>query len=304
MGTTTCGTNCPNGQFFNSAITPFVCMLCDINCARCSGISTNCTFCWYINSITPVFLTNTTSTLAKCATSCPDGYWASLSAVSSISNECTKCFDGCLTCTAGTNNTCTACTTNSISTVYYKWSGQNVCDTTCPPGQYINPTIDFVCQICNPACVTCNSLVFCNSCVKPFFFDVQLSTCVSVCKVNYYGNTTGASQYICSQCTAGCYECTNTGLLSCQSCQNDSGTVYYKRYNGTECTTICPIGSYAVDADNACYLCDTGCINCSINSTNCYACKTIGGVPYYKHLTLNKCVTECPDGTYNNQSIN
>lgn len=279
-------------------------MLCDINCARCSGISTNCTFCWYINSITPVFLTNTTSTLAKCATSCPDGYWASLSSVSSISNECTKCFDGCLTCTAGTNNTCTACTTNSISTVYYKWSGQNVCDTTCPPGQYINPTINFVCQICNPACVTCNSLVFCNSCVKPFFFDVQLSTCVSVCKVNYYGNTTGASQYICSQCTAGCYECTNTGLLSCQSCQNDSGTVYYKRYNVTECTTICPIGSYAVDADNACYLCDTGCINCSINSTNCYACKTIGGVPYYKHLTLNKCVTECPDGTYNNQSIN
>ena len=179
-------------------------MACDIDCARCNGISSNCTFCWYINTITPVYLTNTSTFLWKCATTCPNGYWAYLSPISSVSHECKVCFDGCLTCTDGTNNTCTACTTNSVATVYYKWAFHTVCDTSCPLGQYINPTINFVCQVCNPACVTCNSLVFCQSCTRPFFFDVQLSTCTTVCKSNYYGNTTDPNQYICSKCMVGC----------------------------------------------------------------------------------------------------
>jgi hypothetical protein len=247
VNSTNCSTTCPNGQFLNPSILPYVCMSCDINCARCSGISTNCTFCWYINSVIPVYLSNTT-TYWRCVTSCPDGYWPYLSSDPLITSQCMPCFDGCLTCLGSTNNTCTACTNSSSSVMFYKWSNQTVCDMVCPSGQYINPSIHFVCQVCNPACISCNSTVFCYSCFIPYFFDVQLSTCVSVCKSNYYGNTTSSTQYICSQCTTGCLECTNTGLLSCQSCQNDTANnvTYYKSVNATECTTACPIGSYGV----------------------------------------------------------
>lgn len=86
INSTVCGTTCPNGQYLNPAVVPFICLSCDINCARCNGISTNCTFCWYINSITPVYLTNISSTLAKCATTCPSGYWPYLSPSISISH--------------------------------------------------------------------------------------------------------------------------------------------------------------------------------------------------------------------------
>lgn len=248
VNSTNCSQTCPEGQYFNQTLHPFQCKSCDVNCYKCSNVSTNCTFCWYINSITPVYLINITMDFWKCNLTCPDGYWPYTSPALTGSHQCRFCFDGCKTCTNNTNNTCLSCKNSSGGSIFYKWSNQTVCDTVCPPGEYINPAILHVCQVCNPACITCNSNVFCYSCYVPFFFDIQLSTCVAKCKTNYYGNMTDPTNYICSQCTAGCYECTNTGLLSCQSCQNVTvsgvSTVYYKVINRTECTVECPTGSY------------------------------------------------------------
>lgn len=240
-------------------------------------------------------------------TTCPNGFWPYLSSVNTVTHECRTCFDGCATCSAGGNDSCTVCEDSSAAVMFYKWSKQTICDTVCPPGEYINPSIPYVCQVCPASCITCSSNVFCDNCTIPYFFNPIASTCVSKCPTNYFGNQTiSAINYVCTQCTTGCYECTGDGLLACQSCQNDTanGLVYYKRINVTECTTACPTGSYGVDTDNMCYACDTGCVNCSVNSSNCFACKTVGSVSYYKPMTTNTCVTECPDGTYNNQSIN
>lgn len=113
-----------------------------------------------------------------------------------------------------------------------------------------------------------------------------------------------ANSYYCTVCATGCKECYNAGLQSCSSCQTVSTVVYFLRLDATECVTTCPDGSFGVSTNNSCVACATGCATCTGLATNCTSCKNANGVTYYKPLNSNTCVTDCPDATFSNGTIN
>lgn len=303
VGSTTCYNNsCPNGQYIDAAASPHVCLGCSASCAKCSVTASNCTFCTGTFT-TPTFL-NTTS--SSCIASCATGYYGFVANSTTITNECKVCFDGCLTCTAAGNASCQSCGSDSAGRILYKWVGPTVCDVVCPSGSYIDSAIPYVCQACNILCVICNSQIKCLNCYTPYYYDAPLLACVNSCRTGYFMNRTDSTSFYCSLCTAGCKTCTNAGLQSCTSCQNDTANnvVYYLRRDATECVTTCPAGTYGVASNNTCQPCGVGCATCLSSPTNCQSCKNDGGVSYFKPLNSNTCVTDCPDATFNNGTIN
>ncbi len=82
----------------------------------------------------------------------------------SKSNACQNCPIECNLCTSKTN--CISCKLG-----YYKDLFTYTCNLTCPDGQYIDPSIQYICILCNTTCLTCTA-VKCNSCKPGFYLDI------------------------------------------------------------------------------------------------------------------------------------
>lgn len=141
-GTNFCNITCPDGQYKNS--TDFTCKLCSTGCLTCTNTSLVCLSCGFSPQGYNLYLYEN-----KCLMSCPKGYWGN-----STANKCDACQVGCISCFGSGLAACDLCG-NDSSTIYYKWIGDTVCNTTCPDGQFISSSKPNFCQPCSSICVTC-----------------------------------------------------------------------------------------------------------------------------------------------------
>lgn len=177
VGANNCSTSCPTGQLISGRL-PNTCSVCDPGCASCFGLSTNCTlgdcnagyFYYQLNS--------------SCLTSCPNNYYAN-----TTTKWCIKCDDGCSLCFGSGITSCTKCETTAANVSYYKVIDVNICNTTCPDGQYPYQLL-LACQYCSTPCLTCNtSAIDCQSCTNVSgvpYFNLN-NKCLLNCPNGYYG---------------------------------------------------------------------------------------------------------------------
>jgi proprotein convertase subtilisin/kexin type 5 len=87
-------------------------------------------------------------------------------------------------------------------------------------------------------------------------------------------------------CYYKCSACWNTDYNTCLQCRKG----YYLL--GTECNDLCPLGTYADEILNKCFLCSEECKQCSgpNNTIDCSVCNT----GFFK--LDNGCYKTCPDG--------
>ncbi|EGR31372.1 leishmanolysin family protein, putative [Ichthyophthirius multifiliis] len=291
-------------------------MTCDSSCLACSGTATYCTKC-----SSPLFLDKV---LAKCvvSTSCPSTTFANTTnqeCTNCTLTGCTKCLNSstCSTCAVGyrlVGSVCSNCTspcltcqsTSSTSCLSCELITQflngNSCVTTCPVGTYPD-TFTKLCKACSlTGCSACSSATVCTTCTSEY--TLISNTCV-----------------IPSLCTFPCQTCYSTDNTICTSCVSG----YYLFYQN--CFTTCPQETYLETSTGTCQWCQYGCLKCinnnvciicdtanrwklyinyCIEATDCYdPCKTcVSYKPttcnscqtgYY--LSINQCLTLCPNGT-------
>lgn len=161
---------------------------------------------------------------------CPNGFQADSSTHTCICNSsnyisylgvCSPCSSACKTCYGGsTADYCLTC-----ANMYYMLVNTTQCKTTCPSGQYPEPSA-LQCASCDNACFTCSgSSSYCTGCkAGTYLFG---SVCLSDCPVGYMK---GTSPNKCIQC--------EVSMVS---------------YNGS-CLSVCPPGYTAYNL--ACYSLD------------------------------------------------
>lgn len=290
MGETICNTSCPVGQLISGKL-PNTCSTCDPGCASCAVLSTNCTvgecnlgyFYYSVNS--------------SCLRGCPNNYYPN-----TTTDWCTKCDEGCALCYGSGINACTKCEITNSSVYYFKVIDIDICNTTCPNGQYPYKLL-LTCQYCSTTCLTCNtSATDCQTCnnVSGVPYYNHNNKCLLTCPDSYYGEL---SNNTCVGCFQGCALCFGGANYTCTKCRTYNSTVYYLVYGSTNCSLSCPSGQYKVDFQNSCLLCDVNCYTCDISSTNCTSCfLTSTGIRLY--LQNNLCVQSCVITTYPNSTDN
>ena len=139
---------------------------------------------------------------------------------------CTACSTNCATCFGFTETQCYTCTSFG-GTDYFLVYGTDWCNASCPDGQYSNIT-NHQCMLCS-GCKTCTTTsTNCLTCgFSAYGFELYLhnAACLLTCPNGFWANTVGNT---CDACTAGCLTCTNAGLSSCMTCDNATGSPYYK----------------------------------------------------------------------------
>ena len=289
IGLTSCLAGCNSGEFPSDLNNK--CVLCNSACATCTALNT-CQTCQSVNGIA-YFLNGTSCTVA-----CPSNQFGQLS-----NYQCTACADGCATCFGAALSNCYTCGASSVPTNHFLIYGTNICSPTCPAGQYSNAT-SFKCLLCDVNCLTCvtNS----TNCLTCGFSSIGANlylfgtSCLLTCPNGYFANTLNNT---CDLCHFGCATCTGPLLTNCSVCSdyNNSGTIvsYYKILGATTCDTLCPLNQFINSLlPNMCAFCDSGCISCSITSTNCTTTQCSSG--YYYLNSNTSCVKTCPNNFYPN----
>ena len=289
IGLTSCLAGCNSGEFPSALNNK--CVLCNSACATCTALNT-CQTCQSVNGIA-YFLNGTSCTVA-----CPSNQFGQLS-----NYQCTACADGCATCFGAALSNCYTCGASSVPTNHFLIYGTNICSPTCPAGQYSNAT-SFKCLLCDVNCLTCvtNS----TNCLTCGFSSIGANlylfgtSCLLTCPNGYFANTLNNT---CDLCHFGCATCTGPLLTNCSVCSdyNNSGTIvsYYKILGATTCDTLCPLNQFINSLlPNMCAFCDSGCISCSITSTNCTTTQCSSG--YYYLNSNTSCVKTCPNNFYPN----
>lgn len=193
--------------------------------------------------------------------------------------------------------------------MYYKDLNSNTCNLDCPNGQFIDSLTPNLCVACNFRCLRCaTTSTNCFECAPSYYLYEFNNTCMSLCPPNFFNNPINTTNHFyCTKCIDGCETCTGPALTNCQTCQNVTvnGVVvqnYFKVPNLQTCSTSCPTGSYGNVLNNNCDYCQKGCVNCTNDPSNCFACNSAGGSDYFKTNDSNSCVTVCPDGFFSNSS--
>ena len=290
LNATNCTTTCPTGQFVSGTV-PNSCSGCDPGCSACAVLSTNCS----VDSCNSGYFYHAVN--SSCLTVCPNNYYAN-----TTTQRCTQCDPGCALCYGSGYTACTKCQTTAASVSYFKVIDVDICNTTCPDGQYPYKLL-LACQYCSNTCLTCNtSAVDCQTCNNvsgvPYF--QHSNQCLLTCPGGFYGEL---SNNTCVGCVGGCALCFGGTNYSCTKCMNYNSQVYYLVYGSTNCSLTCPDGQYQVPVENACQLCDANCYTCNILATNCTSCfLTSTGIRLY--LQNNLCVQNCATATYPNSTDN
>lgn len=152
------------------------CKACNPACATCTSLSV-CQTCQSVNGV-GYFLSGTTCTVA-----CPSTHFGQTS-----NYTCMACWAGCATCYGSTALNCTSCKNDGADN-YYLIYGTDICNLTCPDGQYQNTTA-FACLLCSSHCLTCTlNSTYCTTCgLSPSGLTLFLSngTCIFDCAAGFY----------------------------------------------------------------------------------------------------------------------
>jgi proprotein convertase subtilisin/kexin type 5 len=164
-------------------------MVCQPDCATCSGNNYTCSSC-----NTGTFLLDT-----SCVTKCPYvGYYQN-----STSRVCAPCNPSCLVCVASTTD-CISCQPTALYS-------SRACLASCPPEHFTSA--DGNCYPCDPACKNCTGSLNseCSVCNSGYY--LMGNTCDITCPEPFYANTTllecKECKYYCNGCTTrdNCYAC-------------------------------------------------------------------------------------------------
>lgn len=168
------------------------------------------------------------------------------------------------------------CVISAECNPYFGVNSTHVCSSSCGVGQFANYNA-YRCDACPEACVTCNSLTNCLSCITDsvsfnnfcygycnrinttqMYFSKDNITCTAVCP-----NGTYASVVYCKLCDPSCANC----ISSATNCTTCASGLYVLN---NVCLTSCPSG-YKPDSSRSCVFCDTTCgegLTYSTNVTN------------------------------------
>jgi proprotein convertase subtilisin/kexin type 5 len=116
--------------------------------------------------------------------------------------KCAACNSICQTCTNSTSSDCLTCinvTSAGITTVFFKYAGNNSCIQTCPIGTIPNSSINN-CDSCQVGCAVCSlNAANCTQCsivsAVKYFLTLSSNSCVTVCPDDSFGNTTNLLCY-------------------------------------------------------------------------------------------------------------
>ncbi|KAL4487128.1 hypothetical protein ABPG72_001580 [Tetrahymena utriculariae] len=264
LDTNKCVPSCSDGKFAD--LSDRTCKKCDSNCLTCSNSSIQCLTCQK-----PLILQPKNK---QCVQNCDDGQY-----FDSTSNSCLPCDSNCKGC-VNSSKQCTSCNPPN----YLKLSA---CTNDCGNNQFGDST-DQKCKPCNSTCLTCSGPNDnqCITCVPPLLFYQVEKQCKQACRDDQYLDKTS-----CIQCNKDCYSCSGPNNNQCLSCNPP------KILQGTQCQGSCDNGFYAIN-NTKCQPCDPNCLTCVNSSTECIIC------PQGKLLDTisKKCVSQCQDGQYQDQS--
>lgn len=257
---------------------------------------------------------------SRCVQQCPDAHYANTTSL-----RCERCPTSCLTCVSAFE--CRTCPSG-----HFLHNGQCLTSAQCPVGTFADAA-QARCVPCAPSCTSCSSATTCTSCISGF--SLNSSTCVQLCPAGTYklNLTCAKCHYLCATCFGGEYsqcltcpagafnfqgECvqtcpdgyfTDSASSACKACPAPalsclSSTSLLSCRSGyfllnNNCLQECPSGYYADFATSSCRVCHTSCLVCSGPSDfNCQAC--VPGL--FLDPTTQRCVRDCPVGTFKNQS--
>lgn len=151
------------------------------------------------------------------------------------------------------------------------------------------------CKLCHVSCITCYGTNSNNCLTCDNYLTVNNGTCYSVCQPKY-GLTT--NPYSCIWCNLKCSVCYDK-FDNCTACTTSGTWESFLYFNSTlgykTCKNVtCPVGMYPNTTDHVCYGCNSACVNCTVNSTYCYACQS--GNIWFNYV----CNSTCPDGYFIN----
>ena len=168
--------------------------------------------------------------------------------------NCTKCFQGCTSCSSSDPNVCTDCGNRrfltTTSTCESCPTGCQTCTsaTMCQSCQAGFSLVNNLCTALPSFCVSLSSAGVCNKCFGGYALNSATNTCAadltcnsgSTCTICPQGFTLAAG--VCSACTLG---------TNCVACSSTSSSTCIK----------CSTGNY-LDASNTCQACGANCAAC------------------------------------------
>lgn len=217
-----------------------------------------------------------------CKGVCPTG---------TMANVFNRFCQSCINCTECTREPtiCSACVGGSQKQY------ENVCYDACPSRTYASGD---VCYNCSSSCGNCSgaSAASCTSCTGGLYLSNPAGgSCGSTCPDSNY-DVYDTINFI---CVANCPVYLKLDSGQCVRCPSGQ----YKNTTNNICTLTCPDGSYANTLLQYCSSCNSVCLTCAgPEKRNCLSCPTSGTTLNF--LLLGMCVasTDCPRGTYADQS--
>ncbi|EAR95046.2 TNFR/NGFR cysteine-rich region family protein (macronuclear) [Tetrahymena thermophila SB210] len=275
--TNSCNPTCPQGTYQNAIGN--ICTVCDPTCTTCSGPNSNdclsCSTTFYFNA-----------NQKTCVESCPPQTYAN-----AASNICSSCNSSCLACNGPASNNCIQCS-NSL----YLNQSSNQCVSICPQGTFPDGSTN-ICSKCDLSCFTCSgpSSSNCLSCSGSLFLSTSGNECKNSCKTNEFQNNANNQ---CTPCDSSCLTCNGNLNTNCLSCSDP----LFLQQSSSTCIQKCDSNQYGqITPQRTCLVCDSTCATCSgPNQNNCLSCSG----SKYLDLSTNQCVTQCPSGTFNDNSNN
>jgi hypothetical protein len=249
-----------------------VCVSCIANCLTCRSAS-SCSLCAegfsrdstgacsFFGGGNPVAITSS-GAVVKCPAGCSVCVAGSASSTqvlcilakdgySIVAGLLTRCSTSCKACDSLSSSTCTAC--------YPRFA-----------------LVSGACTACGDAnALTCSSL------------NVNYSLTCSPGYTSVYNSSSGSNGGTCQACAANCLECDQSGAGNCDDGGCRGGAV--KLYGTTNCSlcfsgceqcsiynpgtcTDCGLRRFLDANSSLCVRCNAGCINCTVNASNCQAC--------------------------------
>lgn len=186
----------------------------------------------------------------------------------------------------------------------YVYLYNDICVTNCPVGFY-EETSNNTCMFCADGCKTCfgPSLNECDVCntsnsTDPYYKWANETTCDLSCPNGQFISL--RLNHMCEYCSSNCITCVGTA----DNCTADGGckTGYFFNNDTFECVRVCPDGTFGNADSGFCQDCAAGCLLCTGDTrdecTKCGVDPNNSSAIYFKHYYLTKCMTDCPDGFY------
>uniref|UniRef100_A0A7M5X1B5 P/Homo B domain-containing protein n=1 Tax=Clytia hemisphaerica TaxID=252671 RepID=A0A7M5X1B5_9CNID len=269
-----CVKECPKGMFktqdtHNKEL--HHCQFCFKRCTSCSGTSSNCSSC------------HKGSTLHgnQCAAACASDQWLD-------GNKCKLCHNSCKTCIGGMEFNCTSCSKKIFNDKYdrFLYKATSQCLATCPLGTYQSETLLKECLDCQDNCLRCsNNGQKCEICRMDHFLVADLRTCVETCPEGYY---TDLLKRTCEPCDIQCKTCVVGNPSACTSCRESFFLKEQSCVSSHECRSL----YYVNKKTGRCNFCPSNCTHCE-SQKSCTQC-----LLSYFLTPDNRCVSECPKGTF------